>query len=251
MRLPLPALLVLAFVARAAAVTVTDSPATVQLATPELTVTVQKAPFALTAADAAGTLLQQATDAGGGSLVYTRGGTTYRIGATTGFTAAGARVTFGCITSEGTPAAVAVEFVDDGTFLVELAPSDPATVTRAGETLVAFAGERFYGLTERIVSEGPLGLTSEVSPQAVGSLDRRGEIVSMSVAPTISIYAPFHHSSRGYGLFVDGPMMGTYDLAKTDPTRVSLSFDFDAGARVFRYYVFHGPGHATILVEWR
>jgi alpha-D-xyloside xylohydrolase len=240
-------LVLIAIAASAHGLTVTDRPDEVRIASAELTVTVRKTPFALAVGDGSATLLQQAAGSAAGSLTYTRGGAVHRVVDVTGVSAAGPRVSLTCSTSEGPGATVTIEFSDEGTFRIALAPPDPATVDSAGETLVAFAGERFYGLTERIVSDGMLGAASEVIPQAVGGLDRRGEIIRMSVTPTISIYTPFHHSSRGYGLFVDGPMQGSYDLGATIADRVAFSFDFDREAGVFRYWFLHGPGHATIL----
>ncbi len=82
-------------------------------------------------------------------------------------------------------------------------------------------GEAIYGLTERIVSS----LTkSEHFPKAVGGLDRRGEVVSMWVRPTIAGYAPFYISSRGYGMYVEGTNPGEYDIGKTEPDVMRLTF---------------------------
>jgi alpha-glucosidase (family GH31 glycosyl hydrolase) len=74
--------------------------------------------------------------------------------------------------------------------------------------------EAIYGLTERTVSDKT---QSESYPAEVGGLDRRGELVRMWVVPTISAYAPFYISSRGYGMFVEGTWPGIYDIGKTDP----------------------------------
>ena len=92
-----------------------------------------------------------------------------------------------------------------------------------------------------------MGSASELAPQEVGALDRRGELVRISVAATIAIYTPFLHSSRGYGLFVDGPMEGDFDVAATESDRLAIRFNFDPSSQRFRYHVFHGPGHAAIL----
>ncbi|MCZ7527482.1 MAG: hypothetical protein M5U14_14505 [Acidimicrobiia bacterium] len=127
---------------------------------------------------------------------------------------------------------------------VELVPGGSGGVTAWGETLVSPPGERIYGLTERIVDDYG---ASELAPRAVGGLDRKGETVTMWVRPTISAYAPFHHSSVGYGLLVDGTMPGTYDLGATDPARVAFEFELDPGARAARYFVIPGRGHDRIL----
>ncbi len=207
-----------------------DSGATVELRTPKLAVTVRKAPFTISVADSRGVLLAEAPAMDLGSLAYWRGDDAHHVVRTTGpRTRGGGRVTFDVETTEGpgANASVSVELGDDGTVVVELAPSAPETVTAAGDTFVASAGERYYGLTERIISDGRLGSASEVAPQAVGSLDRRGELVPISVAPTIAIYTPFLHSSRGYGLFVDGPMEGRFDVASTQSDRLAVRFNFD------------------------
>jgi alpha-D-xyloside xylohydrolase len=224
--------------------------ATVALRTAELTVTVRKAPFSIAVADRRGMLLAEAAGADQGTLTYWRGAVEHHLVRTTApVRREGDRVTFDVETSEGpgADARVGVELQGDGTVLVDLVPATPETVTVVGDTFVAPAGERYYGLTERIVTDGRNGPASEVSPKAVGSLDRRGELVTMSVAPTISIYTPFLHSSHGYGLFVDGPMEGLFDLANTQSDRLALRFNFDPTAQRFRFYVLHGPDHATIL----
>jgi alpha-D-xyloside xylohydrolase len=223
---------------------------TVTLQSSELTVTVHRSPFSIAIADRRGTLLAEAGGADAGALTYWRGENQYHVvDATAPVRRDGDRATFDVETSEGagTNASVSVELQGDGTVVVDLVPAHPETVTEVGDTFVAAAGERYYGLTERLITDGKNGLASEVSPQEVGSLDRRGELVTMSVAPTISIYTPFLHSSQGYGLFVDGPMEGLFDLAHTQSDRLVVRFNFDPSAQRFRYYLLHGPDHATIL----
>ncbi len=256
-RRALPSMLVLVALAghaaRATTLTDTDLGPSVALQTPELAVAVEKSPFRITVADASAvTLVEEAPDVAQGSLAYLRGATEFRVTQATGaYSRVGDRVIFDCETTEGigANATVAVEFRDDGAFFVDLIPSTPATVTEVAETFVAPPGERYYGLTERISTgngtnvDGP----SERVPQAIGSLDRRGELVHMSVAATIAIYTPFYHSSNGYGVFVDGPMQGSFDIAKAATDRVTIRFRFDPSAQRFRYHVLHGPDHATIL----
>ena len=113
------------------------------------------------------------------------------------------------------------------TVSVTLVPQGPGRTARWGERLVSPPAERIYGLTERIVDDLN---ASEITPAAVGSLDRKGEIVTMSVRPTIAAYAPFFHSSSGYGLLVDGTMPGVFDVAKTKRDEVSFRFDVDPSA---------------------
>jgi alpha-D-xyloside xylohydrolase len=250
MRMPLP--LLAATIALAGTLTAcgsshsdsSDQGATVTLRTGELTVTISKDPFGLAFADRRGALLDEVP----GSLAYWRDGVEQHVLRTTApFQRDGDRITFVVQTSEGANATVALEARADGTVSVELVPAAPESVDEVGDSFVAPAGERYYGLSERLISDGKVGRDSEVSPKEVGSLDRRGELVRVSVAPTISIYTPFIHSSRGYGLFVDGPMEGDFDLAQTQRDRLAVRFNFDPTARLFRYYVLPGPSHAAIV----
>src|SRR4029453_8886433 len=223
---------------------------TTTLRTGALTVTVHHDPFSIAVSDRRGLLLAEAPAMEHGSLTYWRtDGQFYLLRSRTPPVRSGDRVTFEVETSEAADAiaGVVIDLSGDGQFSVELTPPQPESVSEVGDSFVADADERYYGLTERIVSDGPIGPASEVAPQEVGSLDRRGEAVRISVAATIAIYTPFLHSSRGYGLFVDGPMEGVFDLAKADPDRVAGRFNFDPTAQRFRYHVLYGPGQAAIL----
>jgi alpha-glucosidase (family GH31 glycosyl hydrolase) len=138
--------------------------------------------------------------------------------------------------ADGTTGKAALQAHGDGTVSVSLA-FDDASITHWGERLVTPPDERIYGLTERVVDD----LTaSEIAPQAVGTLDRKGERVTMFVRPTISVYAPFYQSSKGYGLLVDGTMPGVYDVGATDPAVLSFEYEIDPQARAARYFVFAG-----------
>ena len=110
-------------------------------------------------------------------------------------------------------------------------------MTAWGQQIVLRPDERIYGLTERIV--GDL-IDSEVEPIEAGTLDRRGEIVPMSIVPTISAYAPFHQSSAGYGMLVDGTMEGTYDIGVTDPDGLDVAFAVDPETGGGSWHVFVG-----------
>lgn len=127
---------------------------------------------------------------------------------------------------------------------VALRPDDLTGVTAWGERLRSPEDELIYGLTERIVDDV---LASEVFPEEVGSLDRKGETVTMWIEPTMSGYVPFHQSSYGYGLLVDGFMPGVYDVGATDPTVVELEFEWDPDAEAGSYHLFTGPEHAEIV----
>ncbi len=116
-----------------------------------------------------------------------------------------------------------VEFRDPRSLSSRIRP-DAAVLP--GERVItrwrAVPNEHFYGLTERIVDDR---LTSEIAPQEVGHLDRRGETVEMYVTPTMALYSPFLMSSRGWGSFVEGTMIGHYDLAAADPDTVAIDFE--------------------------
>jgi alpha-D-xyloside xylohydrolase len=139
-----------------------------------------------------------------------------------------------------------IEFLTARSIATRLQALRPTLVTRAVTTLRAAPAEHFYGLTERIAdTRSP----SEIVPQAVGSLDRRGTVVTMVVLPTMSLYTPFFHSSRGYGAYVEGTMPGQYDIAKSDPNAVSIDFEFNPRTGVHGVVYFVGD-HDAILDEY-
>lgn len=144
---------------------------------------------------------------------------------------------------DGIRGTVVLEAVTGRTLAVRMTADDPAThVTGWGQHLALQQNERIYGLTERTVSDL---IDSEVEPTAAGTLDRRGEVVDMSIIPTISAYVPFFQSSAGYGMLVDGTQQGTYDIGATDPDVLNMRF---AGPET-SYHVFLGD-HPTILREY-
>ncbi|HUT54973.1 MAG TPA: TIM-barrel domain-containing protein [bacterium] len=114
--------------------------------------------------------------------------------------------------------------------------------SRSGQLAIKLEpGEAIYGLTERIVDDPA---DSESDPKAVGGLDRRGEIVTMWVRPTIAGYAPFYISSRGYGMYVEGTDPGIYDIGKTDPDSLRLAwYNPDGFSCVFIF----GPSYEQVL----
>ena len=118
---------------------------------------------------------------------------------------------------------------------VAIRPDDATGVTAWGERLASPDDEAIYGLTERIVDDTS---ASEYFPEEVGSLDRRGETVEMWIKPTMSGYVPFHQSSEGYGLLVDGFMPGRYDLGASDPGVVQFEFEWDPDSAAGSYHLF-------------
>lgn len=159
---------------------------------------------------------------------------------------------------DGDAAVLGVRFSDGSRGVLTLSPPTTATaafvldprdergVTEWGQRIVLRPDERIYGLTERIV--GDL-IDSEVEPVEEGTLDRRGEVVPMSIVPTISAYAPFHQSSTGYGMLVDGTMQGTYDIGVADPDVLDVRFAVDPDTGGGSWHVFVGD-HPTVLAEY-
>ncbi len=118
---------------------------------------------------------------------------------------------------------VSVTITPDGAgFALALQATPADDITGWGLSVDAAAGEYFTGLMERVV-DGPQ--QASWAPGRTEAMDLRGQAVDMLVKPTLSIYAPFYLSSRGYGVFVRGTWPGHFDFAKTDPSRVAIAFD--------------------------
>jgi alpha-glucosidase (family GH31 glycosyl hydrolase) len=191
-------------------------------------------------------------------LFYERGGTQVDLLGVEAATPLPDGVRLRVATSEGVPATVTLRFLTSRTLEVALDPPDAPAVTAAGERLRSPKHERIYGLTERLRDSPPFipGLVDQpvddLRPPEAGSLDRRGETVEMRILPTFSLYAPFYHSSRGYGLAVAGTTFGLFDLAESDPSTVRLRFETgttpDSRRFVLRFFV--GPDPLTILDEY-
>jgi alpha-glucosidase (family GH31 glycosyl hydrolase) len=141
-------------------------------------------------------------------------------------------------------ATVALSFPREGVARVALTPPTGAGATAAGERLASPADEHIYGLLERTVSNL---VPSEYLPVEVGSLDRRGTQVTMSVIQSIALYTPFFQTSRGYGVFVEGTTKGNYDLAMTEPNVLAFEFELPPGVESFSYLCIGGPSHDAIL----
>jgi alpha-D-xyloside xylohydrolase len=146
--------------------------------------------------------------------------------------------------ADGSSGTIDVSATATDTVRVTVTPDDPTGVTAWGVDTSLSPGELVYGLTERIVDSV---VDSEIEPKEVGSLDRRGEVVSMYVTPTMSGYAPFYQSSQGYGLLVEGTMPGSYDIGASDPTALRFRFEMDPSTDNGTFDLFHGPTHPEIL----
>jgi len=161
-------------------------------------------------------------------------------------------------TSSGGQATVELSWTGDRSLRVAVAPPDGADVASIGDGFELEDDERIYGLTERlrdsnVMSEDTNGpMVEDMFPVEEGSLDRRGEAVEMFVRPTMSLYAPFFHSSRGYGVWVENDTPGDYDVGVEPPDE--LRFVFETGStdasRTLTYHVMLGPDHADILRQY-
>lgn len=147
---------------------------------------------------------------------------------------------------------VAVTPTNESSFRIALSSGDMAAAA-IGFRLEA--GELVYGLTERLRDSavmipelhGPL--IEDFNPDPVSTLDRRGEIVEMFVRPTIALYAPFYHSSRGYGLWVEGTYPGLFDIGATRADELQFRMETARGQGL-SFHVFLGPGHQQILESY-
>ena len=148
-----------------------------------------------------------------------------------------------------------VRSVTAGNVSLTLTPREPepylatatATVTHWGARFSLADGEHIYGLTERIVDSV---IDSELFPIEAGTLDRRGEELTMYVRPTISAYAPFYQSSRGFGLLTAGTMPGLYDIGASEAEILAFEFEMSPTTAAGSLNFFFGPRHAAILDEY-
>jgi alpha-glucosidase (family GH31 glycosyl hydrolase) len=236
-------------------VSVTETPSSVRVETGAARADIRRSPFRLKLRRTDGRRLFRQQREG---LFWERAGITHTVGDVTGVTAVADGVALTLETDEGVPATVTLRFLTRRTLEVALDPPAPATVEALGDRIASPRREAIYGLTERLrdspsINPGVVDQpVDDINPPEVGSLDRRGERVEMRILPTFALYAPFYHTSTGYGLAVDGTTIGVFDVAQTHNRTVS--FRFEAGStpesRRLVYRVFVGPEHATILDEY-
>jgi alpha-glucosidase (family GH31 glycosyl hydrolase) len=254
----LPLLLVAALVAFAYAcndgehLKLTSSGTTLRFASPDAAVIVEREPFRLSLTTASGTILagQQA-----GALGWREGERTVTLGNVVESDRSGRTLRLD-VESGGETSTVALTWRTDRTLEVELEPPDGTVATDFSDAYTLAAGEVIYGLSERVQPPGEesvpgLPPASELDPQETGSLDRRGEVVEMYVQPTMAIYAPFYHSSNGYGLYVEGFTPGRFDVGAAEQN--TLRFEFETGTTDesgrLTYNLFAGD-HGTIVDEY-
>jgi len=240
-------------------VTIERSPERIAVHSASLTAAITRPHFRLIiSARGSGDLLLR--EPRGGGLFYEREGQAFRVTRVSSDRPLHNGIELTVETDEAAPAAgtVTLRYVTDRTLEVTFEPPGPEGAAAFGERWEAAEGEMYYGLTERlrdspVVAPGLIDIpVDDIQPPEAGSLNRRGEIVEMVVRPTIALYAPFYHSSRGYGLLVSGTTFGSFDLAASDPQVSTLRFESGSTAksRRLRFYVFFGPDHPTILDEY-
>jgi alpha-D-xyloside xylohydrolase len=141
---------------------------------------------------------------------------------------------------------------DNSSFRISVSGA-PAAAVAVG--LCLESGELIYGLTERLRDSAVLNaalhgpMVEEFSPDAVSTLNRRGERVEMFVRPTVSLYAPFYHSSRGYGLWVEGSHPGDFDVGATNANELRFRMETTADQGL-AFNLSLGPQHRQILQSY-
>lgn len=107
-------------------------------------------------------------------------------------------------------------------YIVRLGARPDTGIIRWGLAITANTDEHFTGIMERVV-DGPQ--EASWAPGRTEALDLRGQKVDLVLKPTLSVYAPFYISSRGYAVFVRGRWPGFFDFAATDPGHVKIEFE--------------------------
>jgi alpha-D-xyloside xylohydrolase len=121
---------------------------------------------------------------------------------------------------EETEVTLEIERIEEG-LRVALAAAG-AEPTRWGITLDLNSDEYITGLMERVVNGVQDNSWREGITEA---MNLNGQVVDMIIEPTLSIYTPFHISSRGYGLLVEGTWPGHYDIGASNPEQLAISFE--------------------------
>src|SRR3990172_11059514 len=224
---------------------------TLRFSTPDATAVIETKPFRLSLLGPDGQTLASE----GGALSFSQGNRDFVVGEVLDSEQDGRTLQLTVATEstalitpppEAGDATVLLTWQTDRTLAVELQPPDPTAVTEFSDAYLLTPDELIYGLSERVgvsgekaIIEDVSPLPSEYTPPEVGSLNRRGEVVEMLVRSTIALYAPFYHSSNGYGLYVAGATPGEFDVGATDPD--VLRFRFETGStpesRSLRYYL--------------
>lgn len=111
------------------------------------------------------------------------------------------------------------------------------------------SGDYITGLMERVVDGDQ---KNSWKPGMTAAMNLNGQVVTMDVEMTVSIYSPFYISSAGFSLFVEGTHPGKYDfgVTKSDVSKItfagpdlsfSIDLDSDPMKLVQRYSTRVGP----------
>jgi len=111
---------------------------------------------------------------------------------------------------------------DGNDFSIRLSATPDTDILRWGLAVDAAPDEDFTGLMERVV-DGPQ--QASWATNLTAALNLRGETVDMIVKPTLSVYAPFYLSSRGYAVFVKGCWPGRFDFCASVSNQVKIEFE--------------------------
>lgn len=222
---------------------VTTAPEEVTIDTAGATVSLRTAPFSMAVTDPTGAVVADAAD--GGPFVV-RDGVVHPVADATVTSAEPEGVVLAVRFDDSSGGTLSLTPGAEESVRVELQAEDPTGVTEWGQTFALADGEAVYGLTERIVDDRD---ASEIHPVEAGTLDRRGERVTMWVTPTMSGYAPFHQSSKRWGMLVEGTMPGTYDIGATDPERFEVRYEVSPGTGGGSYLLLLGD-HPAMLSQY-
>jgi alpha-glucosidase (family GH31 glycosyl hydrolase) len=136
---------------------------------------------------------------------------------------------------------ISASFVPDQQgFVCRVSADAGPTILRWGLSITAAEDEHFTGVFERTVD----GREEESWREGITeAMDLRGQTIEMIVKPSLSVYAPFYVSSRGYGLFVHGTWPGRYDFCKEDPQNVKV--ECEGPSLSFRIYTGGQPAEVV------
>jgi alpha-D-xyloside xylohydrolase len=109
-----------------------------------------------------------------------------------------------------------------GAFTIAFNASPRDGVTKWGIAIDAQPDEYYTGLMERVV-DGPQ--QASWAPGITTAMNLRGQKLDMLVKPTLSLYAPFYLSSRGYTVSAKGTWPGLFDFAQARKDRVLVEFE--------------------------
>ncbi len=122
---------------------------------------------------------------------------------------------------DGRVATVSVE-PDGNGFSIRMSARPDQDILKWGLAVAAAPDEHFTGLMERVV-DGPQ--QASWATNLTAALDLRGRTVDMILKPTMSVYAPFYLSSRGYAAFVKSYWPGRFDFCASVSNRVQIEFE--------------------------